>query len=154
MNDEQIRYEEGGAETLDLIGPLWEELNEHHRLLSPHFADAIARMTFAARRESLVAKAARGRLRLDLARCDHDELAGYCVSSIEPPGIGEIESLYVRPAYRRRKIGDGLMKRALAWMDEHQIQTRNIGVAAGNDQAFAFYARYGFHPRCTILRQR
>ncbi|MBN2211210.1 MAG: hypothetical protein JW709_07425 [Sedimentisphaerales bacterium] len=29
-----------------------------------------------------------------------------------------------------------------------------IGVAAGNEQTFQFYARFGFFPRCMILAQK
>ncbi len=148
-----MTYEVSGAESLDLIGPLWEQLNEHHRLLSPHFAHVFAANTFAARRAELMAKADSGRLRVDLARSDTGDVVGYCVSSIDSKGTGEIDSLYVAAGGRHRRVGDALMKRALAWMDEHHVKDKTVLVCAGNEQVLAFYRRYGFYPRCTTLRQ-
>ena len=45
------------------------------------------------------------------------------------------------------------MKKALGWMDGLSVTKRIIGVAVGNEEAFAFYAQYRFFPRVTILRQ-
>jgi diamine N-acetyltransferase len=153
MNSSRIRYQEAGGEGLDLIGPLWEELNEQHRLLSPHFARIFATNTFAARRAELTAKAGSGRLLVDLAKSSVGQIVGYCVSSIDAAGTGEIDSLSVAAECRRQGIGDTLMNRSLAWMDQHSVKARTVVVAAGNEQVLSFYRRYGFHPRCTVLRQ-
>jgi diamine N-acetyltransferase len=44
------------------------------------------------------------------------------------------------------------MKKALKWMDDLAVTGRIIGVGAGNEEVFPFYARYGFYPGVTILR--
>ena len=46
------------------------------------------------------------------------------------------------------------MKKALAWMDEKGAVKKVVAVAAGNEQAFNFYERYGFVPRKTVLEQQ
>ena len=93
-------------------------------------------------------------MRIDLARdIKTDKLIGYCVSTVNQDKQGEIESIYIEKDYRRRGIGGNFMKKALAWMDGLSVTKRVIGVAAGNEEAFPFYARYGFYPRVTILKQ-
>ena len=153
MADPAITYSSGGVEQLDLVGPLWEALNEHHRSRSTHFAEFFAGNSFAPRRAQLEAKAGRGHLLVDLAKFADGTPVAYCVSSIEGE-LGEVESIYVAPNLRGRGIGDTFMKRALAWMDEHAVRVRSVAVVAGNEAAFGFYARYGFHPSYTMLRRR
>jgi ribosomal protein S18 acetylase RimI-like enzyme len=50
-------------------------------------------------------------------------------------------------------IGDSLMKKALSWMDQKGAMAKIVEVGTGNEQAFNFYARYGFLPRKTVLKQ-
>jgi GNAT superfamily N-acetyltransferase len=75
------------------------------------------------------------------------------VSSIDANKVGGIESLFVEESYRGLGIGDALIKSALFWMDEKGAETKMVSVAAGNEEAFRFYARYGFRPRRTVLEQ-
>lgn len=153
MNNAEIAYTAAGPEGLEHIRTLWEELNEYHRLRSVHFADVFANSTFDQRRDGLLAKAGQGHLRVDLAVSAEGERIGYCVSSIVGD-TGEVESLYIVADWRRRGVGDTLMRRALSWMDERRVPKRTVVVGAGNEGAFTFYARYGFYPGATILRQR
>jgi ribosomal protein S18 acetylase RimI-like enzyme len=148
-----IEYSETDRRSLDLIAPLWQELNEHHRVRSPHHAAHYVEMTFEKRKRRLLEKSAGGAMRIDIA---HDketgENVGYCVSTVSENGQGEIDSIYIEPGYRRQGIGDALMKRALGWMDSLSITRRVVEVASGNEEVFVFYRRYGFYPRSTLLR--
>jgi hypothetical protein len=38
-------------------------------------------------------------------------------------------------------------------MDKEGAAAKIVEVVAGNEQAFGFYARYGFLPRKTVLKQ-
>jgi len=67
---------------------------------------------------------------------------------------GEIESIYVEKDYRLSGIGDGLMSRALAWLDDVTVKQTVLGVAEGNEGVFAFYRRHDFYPRVTILMHK
>jgi ribosomal protein S18 acetylase RimI-like enzyme len=149
-----IEYIETDQRDLDAIGFLWEKLKEHHRARSPHFAGFFLRWTWEERKRELLGKCSGGLLRLDIARdVATGKIVGYCASTINPAGQGEIESIYIEIDYRRQGIGGAFMKKALAWMDSLAAKTRVIGVAAGNEEAFPFYARYGFYPRVTYLRR-
>ena len=142
----------GGVELLGDIAPLWEELNEHHASVSPHFGDFFASMTFARRRPLLEEKSARGSLRVDLASFN-GEYIGYCIASVDQK-VGEIESIYVAKSQRNRRVGDVLMQRAMKWMDKMDVEKRIIGVAVGNERAYGFYERFGFYPRVIILQDK
>lgn len=110
---------------------------------------------FAGRKKALLEKAESGKLRVDLVKLkDTDRYIGYCISSNDQKHIGEIESIFVEDDFRNQGIGDNLMQKALAWMEKEQVKSKIVGVVYGNERAFPFYARYGFFPSATILRQK
>jgi ribosomal protein S18 acetylase RimI-like enzyme len=132
---------------------LWRRLNEYHRDRSPHHAGHFVEMTFEMRKRHLLEKSRGGALHIDLVKdIDVNIIVGYCVSTVSENHQGEIDSIFIEQDYRRHGIGDGLMKRALNWMDELAVTQRMLEVASGNDEVFAFYRRYGFYPRSTVLR--
>jgi GNAT superfamily N-acetyltransferase len=138
---------------LDLVGPLWEKLNEHHRAHSPHHARYFARMTFDLRKKELLEKSSNGTMRIDLAKDGNTEaIVGYCISTVSEKKQGEIESIFIEKDYRLHGIGDNFMKKALAWMDCRAVTKRVIAVVIGNEEAFTFYSRHNFYPRVTILQ--
>jgi ribosomal protein S18 acetylase RimI-like enzyme len=113
----------------------------------------MSKMTFERRRQGLIDKAGGGLL-VDLARdAETNQPVGYCVTTISDERVGEIDSIYVEREYRRHRIADTLMKRALSWLDGHSVLRRVLTVAGGNEQVLEFYARYGFYPRSTVLEQ-
>jgi len=151
----QIEYTEAGRQDLETISGLWQKLIAHHETLSPvYFASRYARMTFDQRKKQLLEKSENGALRIDLAGDkDTGEFIAYCVGTFSEQGQGEIESIYIDRDYRGLGIGDTLMRRALDWMDEHSVTKKLLGLGAGNEKVFAYYQRYGFYPRVTILEQ-
>jgi len=154
LTKQEVKYVHGGGDLLDQIKVLWEALNEHHRQHSPNFKEHYSKTTFEKRKTDLLKKAALGKMRVDLAVDEASEQSvEYCVSSLNPEKTGEIESIFVDAAYRGLGIGDSLMKKALNWMKHEGAVAKIVEVGAGNEQAFGFYARYGFLPRKTVLKQ-
>ncbi|MFA5308119.1 MAG: GNAT family N-acetyltransferase [Dehalococcoidales bacterium] len=151
-----ITYIRTDEKDLELIAPLWRKLVQHHKERSPEvFKERFDNITFADRKCQLLAKSEGGAMLIDLAKDKATgELVGYCVSVISGNKEGEIESIYVAKEYRGGGIGDGLMKKALAWMDAGEVSRRVIAVAAGNEEVFSFYRRYGFYPRVSILTEQ
>jgi len=82
---------------------------------------------------------------------DSNQYVGYCISSITKDNEGEIDSIFIEENYRRLGIGDCFMKKALEWMDKQSVKTKRIVIAYGNEEAMAFYSRYGFAPLFTVL---
>jgi Acetyltransferases len=150
-----IKYIQGDRSLLDAVKPLWEELNLYHCSRSEHFKSHYRAMTFEKRKTAILKKiVAGGELRVDLAV---DEATckgvGYIISSVNAELAGEIESVYVDDAYRQMGVGGTLMQNALAWMDQKGAVEKIVEVSVGNEVAWGFYARFGFKPRKTVLKQ-
>ena len=149
-----INYNSGDQSLLDSLKPLWEALNTHHHNLSVNFKPYYEEMTFKRRKASLLKKAKSAKMQVDVAE---EELSGqnigYCISSVDSFKIGEIYSIFVGVVHRGLGIGDALVRRALAWMEKNGAEEKVVQVAAGNEDAFDFYARYGFLVRKTLLKQ-
>jgi len=147
-----LTFIDTGTEGLDLIQPLWEKLNEHHRKKKTDFQNHYENFTFQERKEVLLGKALGGDMRVDLAEERESELlVGYCVTTISSENEGEIDSIYVHEKYRSLGIGDKLMERSLDWLEKKGIKNKKVVVAAGNQEAISFYERYGFRHRFTTL---
>ncbi|HOX34479.1 MAG TPA: GNAT family N-acetyltransferase [Methanoregulaceae archaeon] len=140
---------------IDLVRPLWEQLNNHHRTNARAFRDLYRQWSFEDRKVYFSQVAAAGALRIELA---YDSLScryiGYCVSSLSPEKNGEIESIFVEHPFRQRGIGTTLLKQALAWLDANASIRNRVSVADGNEDAFPFYREFGFFPRMTVLEQK
>ena len=143
----KIEYIEKNRDELDIIEPLWEKQLEHHITVSNHFKESLSRVNFDVRKKQLQEKSRGGVLRIDMAKDSATgRYIGYCVTSLTPEKLGEID-------YRLSCIGDNLMTRALGWLDVMAAKRKILGVAEGNESVFAFYRRYNFYPRTTILEQ-
>ncbi len=82
----------GSNELLDRVGPLWEELNAFHIGIGEAFSCDLSQRTFAIRKTELTKSAAK--MHILIASVESD--VGYCVSTINSDGVGEIDSLYVK----------------------------------------------------------
>lgn len=153
MND--INYTSGGIELLDQITPLWIKLNDWHREHSIHFSHIYQNRTFDDRKKMLSDKLANGQIHIDLAEdATSKKLIGYCVTSIDSQNSGEVDSIYVEASYRNQGIATKLMQRALAWLDQNNVEQRTICVAAGNETVFPFYEQFGFYPSNHSLKYK
>ena len=151
---DKIEYSVENEQALDLITPLWEKLREYHKSRSPRFKQHYTDISFGDREKELLRKSAGGAMRLDLARDGAGGIIiGYCLSTITDYGIGEIDSIFIEQEYRRKGIGDALMQRAMRWLETCPAEKITVAIGAGNEEVFAFYERYGFYPRQTILEQ-
>jgi len=149
-----VRYEAGGSDKLDQVEALWLNLNQHHVVRSPHFSEVYASKTFDTRKKEILSKGKKGIIRTDLAyESETGVMVGYCISIIHADNVGEIESLVVLKESRGMGIGESLMQRSMKWMEEHKVKRKRLEVYFGNEEAFAFYKRFGFFPKYTVLEQ-
>jgi ribosomal protein S18 acetylase RimI-like enzyme len=150
----QVIYRDVGAEGIDSVRLLWEKLNAHHADLSSRFGSALRVRTFDSRKQGLLTKASAGALRVDLVLAGLDETSvAYCISTISADGVGEVDSIFVEGHLRGQGVGTELMRRALAWLESMKATSKIVSVMSENEEALAFYRRFGFHPR-TILLQK
>jgi diamine N-acetyltransferase len=150
-----VDYRTTGISEIELIRPLWEQLNGYHQRKATHFRTHYERMTFEERKLHFGHLHGSGQLRLDLAADSATgKYVGYCVSSVSADKAGEVESLFVDKAYRSAGIGTVLVTRGLAWMDSCGVVRKRVSVGDGNEAAWAFYRKFGFYPRMTVLEQK
>lgn len=150
-----IEYTEMNEEGLVFTGPLRCKLIDHHIEITPgYFRKRFDGWNAEKKNKELLEKFANGLIRVDLARDrDTGEPVGYCISTISENKQGEIASIFVEPEYRHYGIADNMMEKALRWMDERAVTKKILEVGTGNEEVFAFYRRYNFYPRTTILEQ-
>ncbi|MCP4130504.1 MAG: GNAT family N-acetyltransferase [bacterium] len=137
------------------IRPLWEKIKEHHANISPHFEAAYLAVRYEHRSSELLNKTASGFIQTVLVK---DPAANcfiaYCIASIDHEQSGEIDSLFVEEAYRKRGIGESLVTRVLDWMDSKGVKSKKLTVAVGNEAALPFYRKFNFFPKHTVLVHR
>ena len=136
------------GEQFHTIKPLWEELNRLHKEKSDYFKAHFTPFTFEKRFEQF-------KDRDDFAifaAGDNKTIIGYCIASVKD-GAGEIDSIYIRPSHRKTGIGDRLMEKAEQWLTRQNINKVHISVAQGNEEAFGFYSRHGYHHRFSVLEK-
>ena len=139
-----IELIERDIEELNSIGPLWRQLNEIHKAKSVNFGRVYEYYTFEKRMEGLIAGFPKGKQLLNiLINTETNEDIGYCLSTIED-GAGEIESIFIKPEYRRQHLGERLM---------NSVRNITIGVVYGNDEALPFYRHCGFDVSVYLLRR-
>ena len=131
------------------IRPMWEKLNEWHGHLSTHFKDHFKTFSFEERIKQIENKKS---FAIFVAQTEQ-ELVGYCITSIESE-TGEIDSIYVNPEYRQKKIGERLLLKAESWLKSKHVVKYQISVVQGNESVFEFYSRQGYHPKCTVLEKK
>ena len=153
---EGIVFLSGNHELLDQVKPLWEKLNEHHKENAKHFKVRYENYSFNLRRAGLLEKVQSGsEMRINLARCTREnKTVGYCISTVNKDHLGEIESIYIGEAFQGKGLGNEFVLEALKWMEAMEVKRKIVRVAAGNEQMFPFYSKYGFYPMITVLEQK
>lgn len=150
-----VEYRETDIRDIELIRPLWTQLNEHHRVRARVFRSHYEQWTFDDRKVYFEKIAGAGILQVELAfDRESARYVGYCISSVSADHSGEIESVFVEEEYRSQGIGSTLVHRALSWLGAKGSIRNRVSVGDGNEEAFGFYQKFGFYPRMTVLEQR
>jgi diamine N-acetyltransferase len=150
----ECEFVEGGADLLDHIEPLWEQLNALHAEKSTYFPETFTRTSFPDRKQGLQDKAINGKLLTILARIREGEFVGYCVCSVcdEHSGkVGEIDSMFILAAYRRLGIGRAFLERSMNWFEGNGAKNVIAFVGVGNEEVLEFYKTFGLLPRAIRL---
>jgi ribosomal protein S18 acetylase RimI-like enzyme len=92
---------------------------------------------------------------------DHGELIGFCFSYVSRKPkyfkiqrFGFIGDLYVKPEYRRQKIGKDLVKDAMNFFAKHRVNQIELLVAVKNKDAIKFWEAYGFNQLLTWMYKK
>ena len=135
-----IRKIETGA--IDIIEPMWVLLNEMHKEFDREIREPVRTTTWLERREQLIGKSG-FKFNIELFY-EKGELIGYCYSTIDRVGIGEIESVFIDELFRSKGYGKLLIESALIFFDENNAADIKIWVHPANTRAMSFYWQFGF----------
>jgi ribosomal protein S18 acetylase RimI-like enzyme len=130
------------------IKDLWQELNQHHHNVSTYFKKHFAGFTFEQRIGALIKK----EKLIVFAASENNHYIGYCIATKDQE-IGEIDSIYIKDAFRGKDVGKQLMTKALSWLDEQGCKTIKVAIAEGNERALDFYRQFGFSERLIMMQK-
>jgi len=138
---------------IDLIQPLWEQLNLLHSDLSLNFKHRFHNMNWEKRKTKLMDKSAE--ILIDVVVDGENRAIGYCVSTIdkENPNVGEIDSIYIDESCRESGLGKQLINNAIGWLIEKETTEQQLLVGIGNEKVLEFYKQFHFYPRHIVLQR-
>lgn len=73
-------------------------------------------------------------------------------SAMKPVKVATLVSMYVRPAYRRSRIGGRLVAAFFGWAKDAGAETAEVTAYSSNAEAIKFYERNGFAPQSVTLQ--
>jgi ribosomal protein S18 acetylase RimI-like enzyme len=154
----------GGAEDLDLVGPLWVAVHHRHAETMPELAPYVSDDETWRVRCALYEELLRKPDTLLLIAHVNDAAVGYGLAHVlavdetwipdtwaTGSRIGEIESLSVLPQYRGGGLGSELLSRLEKHLLEHGVEDLILGALAGNHDAIRLYERRGYQPTWLYL---
>jgi ribosomal protein S18 acetylase RimI-like enzyme len=143
---------------LAAVTAFWIELTRHHAALDPHFvlragADEEARRLLEAQLRDPETEI--------LVAVDADEVVAFAIACVRhAPPIhsetcrAEISDLYVKPAHRRRGVGQALVRAATLWATAHGAERVEVNVSPHNPDAQAFWRAQGYGAHMNVLHRR
>ena len=147
-----FNIQEGSKELLPYCSNLWELFIQNQIQNSGEMSEGISTYLQNQRDGGLLAKTANGELHVQLVYASNkNNPIGFCITSLSENSIGEIETLFVLDKYQGNKIGTKLIQKSLQWMESNKAVEQKLMVAAGNENVFSFYQKFGFSHGCTIL---
>lgn len=132
------------------IRPLWEKLNEIHLRDSVFFKEFYAHFSFEKRSEKWL-EMPDDKLLILVVADRFDTITGYCVSTISPSNVGEVDSLFVESAFRNQGLGKQLLTQSVEWLKSRQCAPIRLSVSYGHESVIDFYNKLGFYPRLSVL---
>ncbi len=147
----ELNYKRLTTAELTVIKTLWEELNQIHLADSVYFKEHYVSFSFAERSADWF-KLPEENFHLLVAETKDSVPVGYCISTIDADRKkGEIDSLFVSKEYRRKGIGELLIKKSMKWLNDKQCISIRLSVSYGHEKVLGFYQKLGFYPRSTTL---
>lgn len=130
------------------IVDIWKELMDQHRELDSYYTcRADARTNW----EQFLKQRMNESSDLVLVGLDNDKVIAYSIAMIKdyPPVFqiqkhGFISDMGVNIKYRRKGVGEMMLKKMLAWFDSHKLERIELRVAFNNDIGINFWKKHGF----------
>jgi len=88
---------------------------------------------------------------LVMVALDGIKVVGYSIAEIQtaPPSFrrdkyGHSSDMVITASHRRKGIGEKMLSEILKWFQSKNIKRVELGIAAGNQMAWAFWNKQGF----------
>jgi ribosomal protein S18 acetylase RimI-like enzyme len=137
------------------IVEVWEEFAHFHEPFDPRFPmkDDVSSGYEVHLREDMAKETTRV-----LVALDKEKVVGYVMALIKKTDpawqrerSGYIEEMAVTANYRRRGIGEKLLKQIIDWFKEEKLDYIELSVAAKNKVGYSFWKKHGFKDYLHIL---
>lgn len=135
---------------LSQIKPLWENLNLIHLQDSVFFKEHYKSFSFERRAKKWL-DTPNEKIKILGAYDSQNNIVGYCVSTISSRNEGEIDSLYVDLAFRKRGVGRLLLEQSIDWLKSKECSPIRLLVSHGHESVLYFYQKIGLFPRLMVL---
>lgn len=141
---------------IDSLVTLWQEIADYHAELDPRFALASdARTKY---REHLTRLLGDDNWRVFIAEEDGNAI-GFITGTVRENPIfaqrwaGHISDAFVTARYRRRGVGEQLVRVIGDWFRERNVDYLELGAASFNPVAQSFWRKMGFEPYMIRMRK-
>lgn len=89
---------------------------------------------------------------------DEQKLVGYGLASLKKDMltedyIGQVDELYVIPAYRKQKAGQAIFHSLKSWLENQNVVAIQVFVDVDNASAQAFWERTGFSKEFYVMSE-
>ncbi|MEW6348550.1 MAG: GNAT family N-acetyltransferase [Thermodesulfobacteriota bacterium] len=133
-----------------IIRSLWEQLQAHNSSLHRKFFGEDLPENWPHKMHEFEKRAGECRIKFDVVKVA-DDIAGYCVSSINRYLQGEIVSLFVLPEFRGLGLGTCLMDAHMKWLRAHRVKSIFLYVHPCNTPAIRFYWKFNFFSNSPLM---
>jgi ribosomal protein S18 acetylase RimI-like enzyme len=143
-----ITIRDAREDDLEGVLDLWEQLAEHHEMLSDSFSLA----SDSKKRWSKYLREKFDEISTKLIVSEEDgEIVGFMLCMLEPNvpvykdrKLGVISDVYVKQERRRKGLAKKMLDVAIAWFKKNKVRTVRLNVAAANLEARAAWRMLGF----------
>jgi ribosomal protein S18 acetylase RimI-like enzyme len=146
---QDFTFERIGLKDIQIIQPLWEELNELHLKDTVYFHEHYQNFTFE-KRVSKFQKIKEEDILIEIAKTQGNEVVGYCIATIDDH-VGEIDSICITEIHQHSGLGKEFIKDATNWLKKRNCSPIKLAVSYGHESVIEFYKKLGFYPRMTYL---
>jgi ribosomal protein S18 acetylase RimI-like enzyme len=127
---------------------LWKELMDFHKNINAYWTRREdGHITY----EKMLREMLEREVAIILVAVDNGRVVGYSCALVRKPSLtrkqdryGDIPDIMVTAEYRRRGIGERMLKMILKWFESKNIDRIELNIAAQNSISTSFWEKQGF----------
>lgn len=152
-----LHIREARVQDAPALAALWHEMAAFHAQHDPLWKIRRGgREEYAAAMQEVV----RSKEQAVFVACEGERPVGFVLAQLDRRARvfaggehGLIADLAVTEAFRRRGVGERLLRRSMRWFSSKGVKTAEVRVATTNPVSAAFWRKMGFEPCMTLCRK-